>query len=389
MRLLHTSDWHLGRSLLSAPLLEAQRDFLEWLAAVATAEAVDAIVVSGDVYDRAVPSVEAVRTLEDALVALARICPVVVVPGNHDSAARLGFGARLLENADVHLRATIADIDRPVLLTGADGDRVAVYGLPYLEPERAHGPLASAKSHAAVLTAAMDRVRADLDERRRSADAPVRAIVLAHAFVTGGEASDSERDISVGGIADAPVEVFAGVDYVALGHLHGPQTVADTGPIVRYSGSPLAYSFSEESHEKSVTLVELGADGVVVSALAAPVPRRLCTLIGDLDHLLMSDAHEDAAACWVRAIVTDPVRPDAAMDRLRERFPHALELLWEPHVDGVPLLPVDRRLDPATHAPIDIVLAFVEHVTGQEAPAGQAALAAAAIEQVRMHEVDQ
>jgi exonuclease SbcD len=257
---------------------------------------------------------------------------------------------------------------------------------------RLRAALEAEKSHEAVLTAAMDRVRADLATRAAAAEATgasrPRAVVMAHAFITGGAASDSERDVSVGGIADAPASVFAGVDYVALGHLHGPQELGNPGgPRTRYSGSPLPYSFSEESHEKSVTIVDIDADGLVsVELAAAPVPRRLRTIRGDLDTLLTDPNLADAADDWVRAIVTDVRRPENPMERLRERFPHAIELAWVPHVDGAPVPELSARVDPASTDPVETVLAFVEHITTKPATDAERALILKAVEQLRIQE---
>jgi DNA repair protein SbcD/Mre11 len=395
MRLLHTSDWHLGRSLETEPLVEHQRDFLIWLADLARERAVDAILVSGDVHDRAIPSVDAVRLLQEAMAQLVQVCPVVFISGNHDSPTRLGFGGVLLEQVRVHFRASVDDLDRPVELVGGDGLTTLVYGIPYLEPEVVRVALEADKSHEAVLTAAMNRVRSDLDARRTAAHeagiAQPRAVVLSHAFVTGGLASDSERDVSVGGVADAPASVYQGVDYVALGHLHGPQEIAlPDGPIVRYSGSPLAYSFSEQSHTKSVTLVELDADGGVRTELVPTmVPRRLAKLTGELDTLLADEAFAELEDCWVWADLTDARRPEDAMERVRTRFPHAIKLSWFARQDGQPLAPVDLRVDPATAQPVDVVLAFIEHVTSQPPTAEETVLAHDAVEHVRQLEVSQ
>lgn len=390
MRLLHTSDWHLGRFLRTVSLVEHQREFLTWLAALVEERDVDAVLVSGDVYDRAIPSAEAVPLLQEGLLGLVAHCPVILVPGNHDSATRLGFGAPLLEAARVHLRASVDDIDRPVEITDADGASVLVYGLPYLEPEVVRHQLKADKSHAAVLAAAMDRVRADLTQKREAVadDRAPRAVVMAHAFITGGLASDSERDVSVGGVADAPVQVFDGVDYVALGHLHAPQAIAgDGGPVARYSGSPLAYSFSEEDQPKSVTIVDIDADGAVtVELVPTPVPRRLRSISGDLETLLLDPALVDAEECWVRAVITDPRRPDRPMERLRERFPHALELTWLPHIDGQPVSNDGPRIEAAGSDPVAVVVAFVEHVTGQPATELERDLIRDSVERVRITE---
>lgn len=390
MRLLHTSDWHLGRSLETVSLVEHQRTFLRWLADLVHEREVDAVLVSGDVYDRAIPSVEAVHLLEQALVALVPRCPVILISGNHDSAARLGYGRELLSAVGVHFRASVDDIDRPVALAGEDGVSVLVYGLPYLEPEVVRTALAAEKSHAAVLTAAMDRVRADLAIRQQQAaesglPAP-RSVVMAHAFITGGQQSDSERDVSVGGVADAPASLFAGVDYVALGHLHGPQEVA-AEPVVRYSGTPLAYSFSEESHVKSVTIVDVGPGGDVhIETVPTPVPRRLKKLTGDLDDLLGDPALVEHEQDWVWADLTDRRRPEDAMERVRSRFPHAIQLSWQPRIAGDPLAAVDVRIDPATADPVDVVLAFIEHVTSTAPTDDEAVLARESVERVRIAE---
>ena len=388
MRLLHTSDWHLGRSLLSAPMLEHQRAFLSWLGEQARAHDVAAILVSGDVYDRAVPAVEAVTLLEDALIDLAARCPVVIVPGNHDSAARLGFGGRLLETANVHLRSTVADLDRPVVVSDEDVS-VAVYGIPFLDPLRVCEELDAERSHAAVLDAAVGRIRTDLAARRTvPTDPPVRSVVLAHAFVTGGASSDSERDITVGGVPDAPVSVFDGIDYVALGHLHRPQTIERRTGAARYSGSPLPYSFSEESHAKSVTLVHVTPTTVDIEALPTPVPRPLRTITGDLDELLADPQLTVAEEDWIRVILTDPTRPEFAMDRLRARFPHTLELTWQPHLDGDPILVQAVRIDPGRSTPSEVLDGFVEHVTGQQPTTSERLLIREAIERQARTEAD-
>ncbi|GMA89267.1 hypothetical protein GCM10025868_45170 [Angustibacter aerolatus] len=278
--LLHTSDWHLGRGFHGVGLLAAQQQVLDHLVEVVRAERVDVVVVAGDVYDRALPSVDTVRLLDDAIARLRGAgAQVLLTSGNHDSATRLGFGGAVLEQAGVHLRTHARDLARPVLLDDAHGP-VALYGVPYLEPALAAEAVgASARTHEAVLGAALDAVRTDLAARPGT-----RSVVAAHAFVVGGEGSDSERDIGVGGVGSVPASVFGGVSYAALGHLHGRQQV---GPTARYSGSPLAYSFSEARHTKGSWLVRLGATGVEqVDPVAAPVPRRLAVLRGRLDDLL-------------------------------------------------------------------------------------------------------
>ncbi|MGX5657830.1 exonuclease SbcCD subunit D [Geodermatophilus nigrescens] len=332
MRLLHTSDWHIGRSLHGADLLAEQEAVLSGLAEVVAAERVDAVLVAGDVYDRAVPSADATAVLDRVLTRLrAAGATVVLTPGNHDSARRLNFAAGLLAVSGVHVRATVAGLDEPVLLSDAHGD-VALYGLPYLEPEIARHELgladgdggrgaSTARSHEAVLRAAMDRVRADLFLRPGT-----RSVVLAHAFVGGGLASESERDICVGGVDIVPAAVFDGVDYVALGHLHRPQSLSDR---LRYSGSPLPYSFGEAGQDKQAWLVDLDGGGLAgVREVPLPLPRALTVLTGTLEELLADPAHAAAEEAFVSARLTDDVRPSDPMRRLRTRFPHCVHLEW-------------------------------------------------------------
>jgi exonuclease SbcD len=377
MRLLHTSDWHLGRSLHRADLRDAQAAFLDGLVETARAERVDAVVVAGDVYDRAVPSLDAVELCESALVRLRETgARVVLISGNHDSARRLGFGSRLVDAAGVHLRTRVRDCATPVLLDDEHGP-VAVYGIPYLEPEAVRGelPPETGRGHSAVIGAALESVRSDLAGR-----GAVRSVVIAHAWVGQATASDSERDITVGGVASVPADLFDGFTYTALGHLHGSQTLADA---LRYSGSPLAYSFSEASHAKGCWLVELSAAGLHrVEQVPAPVPRRLSVIRGTLGELLGSSAYDAVAHDWLQVTLTDTARPDDAMARLTARFPHVLVLRHEP---------VGVRVDDATYSarvagrtPLEIGAAFAEHVRGTPLCAEETALLAKAFEAERL-----
>ena len=372
MRLLHTSDWHLGRSLHRCDLRDAQAAHLDHLVDVVRSERVDAVLVAGDVFDRAVPPVDAVALYDDALFRLRDAgARVVVTSGNHDSASRLGVGARLVDAAGVHVRTRPQDCGGPVLLDDEHG-QVAVYGLPYLEPEAVRtvlppdpgGSPEVPRGHAGVLGRAMACVRDDLS--RRSA----RSVVLAHAWVTGGALSESERDIRVGGVGDVSASLFDGIDYTALGHLHGAQVLR---PGLRYSGSPLAFSFSEAGHAKSSWLVELDAAGLArVERVPAPVPRRLSSLTGALAGLLVDPALAAQEDDWLSVVLTDPVRPEDPMARLRTRFPGVLVLDWQP--EGAV---ADERTYGARVAGRDdlaVVAEFVRHVRcgGSAAEAGAA-----------------
>ncbi len=378
VRLLHTSDWHLGRSFHRENLIGAQRAFLDHLVGVVREHGVEAVLVAGDVYDRALPGLDAVELFDDVLHRLAELgVPTVFISGNHDSARRLGVAAGLIGRAGIHLRTDPGAVATPVLLTDEHGP-VAVYGLPYLEPALTRERFGLAKGgHEQVLGAAMDQVRADLATRQDG----TRAVVLAHAFVTGGEISDSERDITVGGVASVPSAVFDGVHYAALGHLHGSQTIA---PHLRYSGSPIAYSFSEVDHRKTMWLVDLAADGsVAAERIDCPVPRPLARLRGRLDELLTAEKYQQHEDAWVQATLTDPARPANPMEQLRKRFPHTLQLLFEP--DPVP---GDRQESYAARvsgrSDLEIAEGFVRHVRpGTEADETERAWLRTAFETVR------
>jgi exonuclease SbcD len=364
MRLLHTSDWHIGRSLHGTDLLTEQERVLGGLADVVAAEAVDAVVVAGDVYDRAVPSADATAVLDRVVGRLLGAgATVVLTPGNHDSARRLGTFSALLSVAGLHVRAASPRLDEPVLLADEHG-QVALYGIPYLEPEVARAELGvpDARGSAAVLTAAMDRVRADLFLRPGT-----RSVVLAHAFVGGGVPSDSERDICVGGVDLVPAEVFDGVDYVALGHLHRPQTLT---PRLRYSGSPLAYSFSEAGHAKQAWLVDLDAGGLAdVRAVPLPVPRELTVLTGELDALLADPALAGVEQHFVSARLTDPERPVDPMRRLQARFPHCVHLEWTGAGAAADGRSYQERL--RGRSDLEVAREFVAHVRGTEVAPGE------------------
>jgi len=371
MRLLHTSDWHLGRSFHGEDLLAAQAAYVDHLVETVEAEQVDLVIVAGDVYDRALPPVDAVALADDAFARLARSrAQVVVTSGNHDSHRRLGFNSRLVELAGLHLRTDAGRVDEPVLLTDEHGP-IAVYGIPYLEPDvLRHAWDLPARSHQAVLGHALERIRDDLATR---ADG-TRSVVVAHAFVAGGLPSDSEREIAVGGVSVVPVELFAGFDYTALGHLHGRARLTES---VRYCGSPIAYSFSEARHLKGSWLVDLDADGLVDTRFVeSPVPRPLACLSGTLETLLADPDLADAEAAWVQVTLTDTARPTNAMERLQRRFPHAVALRFTPA--GGPTTP--ERSPTAGKSAYEISLEFVDHVRGGPASEAESDLLRLALE---------
>jgi len=371
VRILHTSDWHLGRSFHREDLLGHQGAFVDHLLEVVAAEQVDVVVVSGDIFDRALPHVDAVALADEAFARLASSrARVVVSSGNHDSAQRLGFGSRLMDAAGVFVRTDPSSVGTPVVLEDRHGE-VAFHAIPYLDPSALLEPWGLGhRSHQAALGEAMTRVRRDLAAR----PSRTRSVVLAHAFVAGATPSESERDISVGGVSRVATGTFDGIDYTALGHLHGPHELA---PALRYSGSPLAYSFSEADQAKGCWLVELDATGFSSARwIDAPVPRRLSRIAGSLADLLDDRSLTDREHDWVQATLTDVPRPARAMEQLRRRFPHTLVLQFPTPVAD-PTTPARPTSGHSDHA---ISLDFVRHVRGVAATTAESDLLQEAID---------
>ncbi|SDK84239.1 exonuclease SbcCD subunit D [Arthrobacter sp. ok362] len=391
MRLLHTSDWHLGRSFHGIGMLDAQRAFIDQLVTFVREESVDVVLIAGDVYDRALPGVDVVGLLDDALVRLTGAgAQVVLTSGNHDSAIRLGFASRLLERGGVHLRTRLNELDQPVLFPLGDdtvddaGPVLAIYGIPWLEPRLVAEQLGvETASHFEVTRAATERIRADV--RHRSGTRTVHSVVLAHTFASGGISSDSERDLSIGGVGAVPLDLFDGFGYTALGHLHGRQELS---PAVRYSGSPLAYSFSEAKHRKGSWLVEVDAEGIGgVREVHWDAPRALAVLRGKLDDLLESEDFAWAEATYCQITLTDAARPAQAMDRLRARFPDTLVLGFDPDGPGAaPRASYSSRLAEAEDD-LSVCCGFLDHVRGRPASDAEAAVLAEALDAVRLEGV--
>ncbi len=279
----------------------------------------DAVLIAGDVYDRAVPPPEAVALLDDVL---ARIVvdagvPVVMIAGNHDSAQRLGFGARLLAARGLHVAGRTGPETSCVTLHDAHGE-VRIYALPYAEPAAVRDALGTdLPTHEAALNAQLDAIRA-------THPAGVRSVAVAHAFVVGGAVSESERPLSVGGSGAVAADVFHGFDFVALGHLHRPQSIGDR---IHYSGSLLKYSLSETEHIKTVSLIDVDAEGGVrIEAIPLRPLRDLRVLTGTLAGLLEAGATDPHRDDYVHAVLTDAGALLDPMARLRQVYPNALAI---------------------------------------------------------------
>ena len=376
MRILHTADWHLGKSLAGASFLPDQAALLhrQFLRMVQESRP-DVVLIAGDVFDRAIPPVEAIELLDTVLAetVLRLATPVVLIPGNHDAADRLGFGAAVMRESGLHITASC--LGAPLMMADEHGP-VAILASGYASPALMATVLAAEagfSDHDSGFAALCAPLRAQVPRGARS-------VLVAHAFVAGGAESDSERLLQVGGAKAVDARRFEGFDYVALGHLHRPQAI---GHRIRYSGSPLAYSFSEADHAKSATLLELGADGSVqVETLPFDPPRRLRTIEAPLEAVL-AQARPAWAEDWFRIRLTDAAPVWGAMDRLRAAFGTVLELSFARHeLLDAPAMGDGRPADD----PLALLDAFFAQIRGEGLSDAARAVAREAIEAARAEE---
>jgi DNA repair protein SbcD/Mre11 len=342
MRILHTSDWHLGRGFGPVSLADHQQAFLDWLVEVCATERIDLVVVAGDVFDRAIAPTEALVMFRDAVRRiLATGARLAVITGNHDGFDRVATYGELLDASGAFVRGGYHSIGEVLTLEFPDGPLDLVL-LPFLDPHLApdHLDHDGGGEHEAAADVFERRIRRTHQSVLRSAIAACgpgrrspRSLAVSHAFVTGGRVTDSERDLAVGGTGTVEAALFHGFSYTALGHLHRPQQVGGSA-MLRYSGTPLPYSFSED-HPKSVVLVDMAADGrCEVHEVPVPVGRAVCTLRGTIDDLVTRDPDPVVEASFVRAILTDRGVVLDAKRRLAERYPHVVEIVPLPFDDA-------------------------------------------------------
>lgn len=320
MRILHTSDWHIGRQFHNVSLLEDQAFVLDQLVGFVESEHVDVVIIAGDIYDRSVPPADAVALLNRTL---RRIClelevPVILISGNHDSAERLGFGADLMQGAGLHIFSNLKQLTDPVVIEHS-GTEVAFYGIPYCGPEQVRSQLGEdVRSFDEAHTFLVESVKAKFKPGRRN-------VLISHCFVTGGEVSESERPLSVGGADTVSWSPMTDFDYVALGHLHAPQHRGVEH--IRYSGSLLKYSFSEVNQPKGATLVELVSDQPARIEPLTLIPRRdLRVLEGDFGEILNGKAGDESAEDYLLVRLTDKKAILDTLSQLRAVYPNVLHL---------------------------------------------------------------
>ena len=361
MKLIHLSDLHLGKRVNEFSMIDDQRHVLDQILRVIDAERPDAVLIAGDVYDKPVPTAEAVALLDWFLVELSgRQLQVFVISGNHDSAERMAFGGRLMEQSGVHLAPVYDGTVARWTLTDEHG-LVHLYLLPFVKPVHVRRcfPEREIETYTDAVAAAVEAM--DVDPAARN-------VLVTHQFVTGAARCESE-EVSVGGADNVDASVFDGFDYVALGHLHGPQTVGRE--TVRYCGTPLKYSFSEAHHKKSVTVVELGEKGTVAVRTVPLTPRRdLVELRGAYEEVTRRDFYEGNGYqdSYVHITLTDEEDVPDALGKLRLIYPYLMKLDYDnqrTHATGVG----DEGGDLQRKSPMELLEEFYELQNGQ--PMGQ------------------
>ena len=379
MKLIHLSDLHLGKRVNEFSMLEDQQYILRNILQIIDQEHPDGVLIAGDVYDKPVPSAEAMTLLDDFLVRLSqRNLPVFVISGNHDSPERVAFGGRLMMQSGVYLAPVYNGAVSPITLTDIYGP-VNLYLLPFLKPShvRRYFPESEITTYTEALAAAIQAMKVD---------PAVRNVLVTHQFVTGAARCDSE-ELSVGGSDNVDVSVFDPFDYVALGHLHGPQSVARE--TVRYCGTPLKYSFSEAKHKKSVTVVELGPKGAVSVRTVPLTPLRdMVELRGTYEEVTLRSFY--AGTSWqndyVHITLTDENDIPEAVNKLRSIYPNLMRLDYDNKRTRMGAWIEDGE-QASQKSPLELLEEFYEKQNGQPMDEAQRAFAQTMIESIWEGEV--
>ena len=321
MKFIHLSDLHIGKRVNEFSMIEDQKYILKVILNIIDDEKPDGVLIAGDVYDKSVPSAEAVQLLDDFLRRLAeRKLPTYIISGNHDSAERLSFGGRLMDMSGIHLSPVYNGKVEPFTLTDEYG-KVNIYMLPFIKPVNVKRffPDSEIESYTDAIKIAVDSMNVDEKERN---------IIVTHQFVTGASRSESE-EISVGGSDNVDASVFDAFDYVALGHIHGPQKIGRES--VRYCGTPLKYSFSEANHKKSVTVVEMGEKGKIEIRTVPLVPKHdLREIKGKYEEILLKENYEGTnTEDYIHITLTDEEDIPDVMNRLRVIYPNIMKLDYD------------------------------------------------------------
>ena len=374
MKLIHLSDIHLGKRVNEFSMLEDQAYILKKILAVVDEEKPDGVLIAGDAYDKSVTYTEAVQLFDDFLVRLAeRKLPVFIISGNHDSPERLSFANRLIDAAGIHLAPVYNGVVEPIALSDEYGP-VNVYMLPFIKPAHVRGffPDTEITGYSDAVAAAIGRMNIDKTQRN---------VLITHQFVTGAQRSDSE-ELSVGGTDNIGAEVFCDFDYVALGHIHGPQNM-DSGRI-RYCGSPLKYSFSEAAQQKSVTVAELKEKGTLEIHTVPLIPRRdMVELKGSYQQLTLRESYENTTyqEDYTHITLTDEEDIPDAVAKLRTVYHNLMKLDYD-NTRTRHSAAISGAENVETRSPIALFAEFYELQNGLPMSAEQTELVAALIEKI-------
>ena len=373
MKLIHLSDLHIGKRVNEVSMIEEQAYILNQVLAAIDAETPGAVLISGDVYDKSIPSAEAVTLFDDFLCRLAeKQQQVFIISGNHDSAERLAFGGRLMEDKGIHLSPVYNGNIAPITLTDEYGP-VHFWLLPFLKPAHVKRfyPDDGIESYTDACRVAVEKMGIEPAERN---------VIPVHQFVTGSSTCDSE-EISVGGTDNVDAVVVAGFDYVALGHIHGPQNIGSER--IRYCGTPLKYSFSEAKHQKSITVVELGEKGSFDLRTIPLTPLHdLREIRGSYDQVTAKSFYENTAVeDYLHITLTDEEDIPDAMNKLRVIYPNLMKLDYDnTRTRSVGHVEAETRIQ--TLSPLELFSQFYETQNGQPLSAEQEQIAQQLISQI-------
>ena len=358
MKILHTSDWHLGAADGDYSLLEDQRYFIDEICNIVSEKSVRAVIIAGDIYDRSVASADAIRLYDYAMT---RLCAelkvnVIIIAGNHDSAERLSSCRDLLSSAGLHITGTLERETPKVSLDNAD-----IYMLPWITEEKVKSIFPEEKDR---INSLEDAYRTVTSHILASVDKNKRNIIVSHAFITNSETSTSDRAAEIGFATQVSASVFEGFDYAALGHIHKPQNVSEN---IRYSGTPMPYSFGrEEKQEKSVTLID--TDDMSRETVPLTLLHRRTTLSDTLDNLMNAEYDEEIRKGFVRLQVTDSYIGLETLSELRRIYPNLLEVIgknFDTENSSVTLTP--EELEKLETNPVEVFRHFCKEEMNEEA----------------------
>lgn len=360
MKFIHISDLHIGKRVYEMSLIDEQEHILNQICDIVSGQRPEAVLLAGDVYDKAVPSGEAVVLFDGFLTRLSAICGhIFIISGNHDSAERMSFGARLMDSRGIHLSPVYNGSPEPVTLTDRYGE-VDIYMLPYIRPAHVRHFLPEDEKESIVSYDAAVRKAVEM----MAPDSGRRNVLITHQFVTGAERSESE-DVNVGGLDNVDASTFDAFDYVALGHLHRPQDCGDER--IRYSGSPLKYSFSEVNDHKTITVVDLDQKGRLVRELVPLVPLHdWHDLRGTYEQLTSRSFY--AGKPWtedfVRITLTDEEDIPDAVGKLRTIYHNLMELRYDNRRTRLGNAPVGSAAGTDSKTPLELFNELYERQNG-------------------------